>query len=80
MQDLGHIVLLAEFVDGQAQAQGPGAFGKRRWRGLVAGHHRVAAQQRAGIARNTAHVRPESSMPPVDVSQPADKREPEVRS
>jgi hypothetical protein len=34
--------------------------------------------KRAGIARNTAHVRPASSMPPVDVSRPADKREPEV--
>ncbi len=34
--------------------------------------------KRAGIARNTAHVRPESSMPPVDVSRPAEKREPEV--
>ena len=34
--------------------------------------------RRAGIARNTAHVRPASSMPAVAVSQPADKREPEV--
>lgn len=34
--------------------------------------------KRAGIARNTAHVRPESSMPPVAVSQVFDPREPEV--
>lgn len=34
--------------------------------------------KRDGIARNAAHVRPASSMPPVVVSQPFDPREPEV--
>lgn len=50
----------------------------RKGAGVATPKFKPLNSKRAGIARNTAHLRPESSMPPAAVSQPAEKREPEV--
>lgn len=77
--------LLAPYVDsGRLQCckvSVPGSPPQNEYRsgaGVATPEFKPLDTKRAGIARNTAHVRPEASMPPVDVSQPTEKREPEV--
>jgi len=63
------------------KVSGPGSPPQNEYRsgaGVATPKFKPLNSKRAGIARNTAHVRQASSMPPVAVSQPVDKREPEV--